>query len=270
MIPRGRLEFPLPPDIDLTEDEVFRKLIPYAKLNDGLLPWEKLESDYISLGTYSGGTRTISRNDFMDVMMEIDDSTNGMITRRTGLTPRNIMFNTNITTTTTNDRTSINLDDNVNTWSYYIDGINTNNVKIVSSRVLSDGEKIEYESKYEGMLVSPPYEKDRVKSLNISDYRCKYNEYKRFCLDIEEFIYDEKQQGSRSLVQLHGSFYNLSRDSIYFRRGKPFINIELLKVPDDKWDEYFDDNPKEDPLPWERNGRWAITPTTLDNLIWSV
>lgn len=264
MIPRGRLEFPLPPDIDLTEDEVFRKLIPYAKLNDGLLPWEKLESDYISLGTYSGGTWTISRNDFMDVMMEIDDSTNGMITRRTGSSARNIMFNTNVTTTTTNVTTTttngqirIRVDDNSNTWTVY-------------SRVLSDGEKIEYESKYEGMLVSPPYEKDRVKSLNISDYRCKYNEYKRFCLDIEEFIYDEKQQGSRSLVQLHGSFYNLSRDSIYFRRGKPFINIELLKVPDDKWDEYFDDNPKEDPLPWERNGRWAITPTTLDNLIWSV
>ena len=166
----GKINYPLPDDIDLTEDEVFRertRFIPFGKGNE--LPWEKINTNYLTISDNSF-IRTIRVNTSLDdwvntttesINIEEDfreDINSDMLSRIAQITYSPDGYTTTITTNSTN-----------NIYKTYFTSTTHNYSKFKYQDDVVESEKFkEFKSLYKDLPFSPVFkgkEKEYVNPL---------------------------------------------------------------------------------------------------------
>ena len=261
------LKYPLPGDIDLTEDDVFRQRFRFISINtgsEGKLPWEKSDaidsmiSRYIFNDTMMSSTMSINPISVnMDDWFVESEPSGTLRFNTTTSTAREIMFtrNNDYTITYTTDDSLISVITNANNIfrSDYTDA--------------SDEFK-EFTDHYKGLPFSPIFngvkEKQKDYKYGIHGRKSFMSEYAYYPLSFQyvKSLYIDDFKHCNFGCDRYRRPFSLRRTRsfepdgiiLYDEHGEYDYEISSVKLHDDVTGYLETDNR----LPWEMEGRWFI------------
>ena len=229
-------KYALPPEMDLTEDEVFgprRRINTLRNARDSdFLPWEK--DSFVNSIIYDGWTTVTPFNDF-DSNISFSISSNNI----TDVNSMNRYFTTLYNSTSGNmwkmDGEGFNVTVDHKNMSYYVTYYNGDSVEYEKAKILELWRK-----RYKDMPFSPP-----------CIYSDKYTFEYVHPRDLKSHDKTVKSINPVDLIYSSIDSFNRLADEMYVDDLKYIANIPSIKDRYIDWFRQLANQPKHDKLPWE-------------------